>query len=105
MLPKDICDWITRVIPRRRVVFEDSICWNHPKEGDFTVKSAYKYITEDELPVSISHWNFIWKWLGNQRTRTFLWLCAHDKILTNNQRVKRNLPMVLFANVVTPLMR
>lgn len=52
LLLEDIRDWITREIPWRRDVFEDAICWNHPKEVEFTVKSTYKSIMEDEMLVS-----------------------------------------------------
>lgn len=77
------------MIPRKREDFEDAICWNHPKEVDFTVKSAYKSIMREDLLRSKSYWKLIWNWTGNHGTKTFMWLCAHDKILTNKQRERR----------------
>lgn len=83
MLPEDICDCIIRVHPGKWEFGVDAVCWHHPKEVEFAVKSTYKKISDEELLNTEKHWDFIWKWPGNQRTRTFMWLCAHGKFLTN----------------------
>lgn len=36
-------------------------------------------------------WKVIWKWEGPNRIRYFLWMVAHDKILTNLEIFKRHL--------------
>lgn len=98
-LPDDLCNEIAnfQLISRRNS--SDMVAWNHPKELDFSVKSAYKVLSkEDQLKID-KHWKIIWKCPRNQRTRTFMWLCAHDKILTNKQRNKRNPTAVLTCEI------
>lgn len=49
-LPEEICRGILKIRVNGRENTEDVIAWNHPKEIDFSVKSAYKIITmEDQL--------------------------------------------------------
>ena len=33
----------------------------------------------------------IWKWRGPERVKTFLWLAMHDRLLTNVERVRRQI--------------
>lgn len=84
-------------IARSNIYFDDQakdmIVWNHPKEVEFSVKSAYKVLTNDTHSSADRHWERIWKWPGSQRNRTFMWLYAKNKILTNVQRVKRNITL------------
>lgn len=89
-LPDDLCNEIANfhLIGGRNP--GDMVAWNHPKELDFSVKYAYKILSKEDQLKTDKHWEIIWKWPGNQRTRTFMWLCAHDKVLTNNQRNKKN---------------
>lgn len=91
LLPENICNEIMCVYVSRNNQVEDILVWNHPNDIDFTVKSAYKELVKDEQVKSEKHWDWVWKWPGSQRIRTFLWLCAHNKILTNTQRKKMNL--------------
>lgn len=86
VLPEDVGDWIVRTHPDRKDDVEDSMFWSQPKEGAFTVKAAYEMITEADRTDLKRHWRYIWNWPGNQKTRTFMWLCAHNKLLTDKQR-------------------
>lgn len=90
-LPEDICTEVFNFQIRGNINEEDSIIWNHPKEVEFSVKSAYRFLEQDGQPRIEKHWDLIWRWPGNQRNRTFQWLCAKNKILTNLKRRKRNL--------------
>lgn len=38
---------------------EDSVVWNHPKEINFTVKSAYRAVSMDDHLNTEHHWNLI----------------------------------------------
>lgn len=53
------------------------------------MKSAYREISKDGQRREDCSWDWIWKWPCIQRNKTFLWLCAQNKILTNLQRKKR----------------
>lgn len=80
---------------------EDSIIWNSPTEADFSVKSTYNDLTKEIQSITECHWELIWRWPGNQRNKTFLCLCAKNKILTNVHKVKRNLT----SNPLCPIYR
>ncbi|CAN1121966.1 Putative ribonuclease H protein At1g65750 [Linum perenne] len=36
-------------------------------------------------------WNSVWKWLGSNQIRHFLWLAAAGKLLTNEERRRRHI--------------
>lgn len=85
-LSEEILEWIVKVHLGKSNNEEDTVQWNYLKEVEFTVKAAYNMLSEEECVGTERHWNYIWKWPGNQRTKTFMWLCAHNKLLTNKQR-------------------
>lgn len=89
-LPESTCNDIFNSNIHFDEDIEDSIVWNFPKEVVFSVKSA-NYVLTKETHSNIDRLReLIWR-PRNQRNKTFLWLCAKNKILTNVQRVKRNL--------------
>lgn len=47
-LPEDICSEILKAKMCESENATDSIVWNHPKEIDFTVKSAYRILSKEE---------------------------------------------------------
>lgn len=86
----EVCKEIANIHIVRRTNTEDEIVWNHPKEAEFFVKSTYIALSTNEQHKPEKFWKFIWRWHGNQQTITFMWLCTHDKLLTNKQRSSRN---------------
>ncbi|KAF7814835.1 ribonuclease H [Senna tora] len=60
---------------------------------------AYGPISDSDLNASVSSfvspsgnvWSSIWKLPVPQRVRSFMWLCAHEKLLTNVERCKRQI--------------
>ncbi|KAK5834216.1 hypothetical protein PVK06_018090 [Gossypium arboreum] len=69
----------------------DSIGWVHDKKGVFSVKSAYATNCGMELSKSDGIWHQIWHILVPQKLRVFIWLALLDRILTNENRVRRQL--------------
>ncbi|CAN1786718.1 Putative ribonuclease H protein At1g65750 [Linum perenne] len=72
---------------------EDGWAWGAEPNGKFLIKSAYNLLAGEE---AVSRdlqelWTKIWKLRGPNRVKHFLWLAGHDRLLTNEQRVKRNL--------------
>ncbi|CAI0443411.1 unnamed protein product [Linum tenue] len=78
---------------------EDVTLWGREKDGRFQLSSAYTAAAEwlediqDEETVNgkRSHWKHVWKWQGPNRIKHFLWLAAHDRLLTNSERKRRKL--------------
>lgn len=99
LLPEDICSEILKGSISGSECVEDTVIWNHPKEIEFSVKSAYKEISNSEQMNVENHRGLIWKWLGKQRNRVFMWLCAKNKILTTIQRRKKNFTSNAFCPI------
>lgn len=58
---------------------EDTIVWNYPKEIKFSVESAYMNLSKEPQLRAERQWDLISKWPGNQRNKTFMWLCTKNK--------------------------
>lgn len=68
--------------------------------GVFSVRAAYEFFTDLKKEEIWPGWKRIWKLKIQQRIKTFLWLLAHDLILTNHCRWRRKLvdnPLALDA--------
>ncbi|CAL8132777.1 unnamed protein product [Prunus armeniaca] len=71
--------------------------------GEFSVKTAYLSLFTEETNHS-RNWDTIWKLHVPPKIKTFVWLLFHGKLLTNVQRVRRNLasnPNCPCCNVTT----
>ncbi|CAL9002606.1 unnamed protein product [Prunus brigantina] len=71
----------------------DKSIWRLTPNGDFSVKSAYSTFSLDEPTVKWT-WEFIWQLHLPPKTKTFLWLFCHKKLLTNVQRQRRRLTQI-----------
>lgn len=71
-LPDDIYTEICRLRLITGKAEEDIIVWNYPKEIEFSIKSAYGNLSKVTHLRAERHRNLIWKWPGNQRSRTFM---------------------------------
>lgn len=69
----------------------DSIGWRKGTSGAFSVKSAYDIDLGDVDQVEPSKWNSIWKLKVPNRVRTFIWLAKHNRLMTNDNRVRRGM--------------
>ncbi|KAL5764576.1 hypothetical protein ACOSQ2_017170 [Xanthoceras sorbifolium] len=69
---------------------EDCMIWGNESEGSFTIKSAYNSFFDRGLG---DQWKFdiVWKIRVPSKIQCFLWLVAHGKILTNEQRAIRGI--------------
>ncbi|CAL1397302.1 unnamed protein product [Linum trigynum] len=71
----------------------DIRCWRFSSDGRFNFKTAYEFTAEDAGAPNHRHpkWRAIWRAPVMQRTRTFLWLATHQRLLTNVERRRRHL--------------
>ncbi|CAN1784065.1 Putative ribonuclease H protein At1g65750 [Linum perenne] len=68
---------------------EDQWVWGVDSKGQFTIKSAYNLLRSNQS--SSDRLSSVWLWRGPNKLRFFLWLAFQDKLLTNAQRLRRNL--------------
>ena len=70
----------------------DSLFWNLTPNGVFDVRSFYNSLS---APSTISFpWKCVWSSKVPRRVSFFLWIAARDSILTIDNLVKENLPLV-----------
>ncbi|BBN67603.1 Polynucleotidyl transferase, ribonuclease H-like superfamily protein [Prunus dulcis] len=68
----------------------DSCIWQLTSNGEFSVKTAYLSLFTEETNHTWN-WDTIWKLHVPPKIKTFVWLLFQGKLLTNVQRVRRNL--------------
>ncbi|PKI62441.1 hypothetical protein CRG98_017247 [Punica granatum] len=77
--------------PPARDQGENSFYWTFEPTGNFFVKTAYCFLAQVGWAEEDRVWKSIWSCRGPQRVRTFLWLAAHARLLTNEHRARRQL--------------
>ncbi|CAN1131441.1 Putative ribonuclease H protein At1g65750 [Linum perenne] len=77
--------------PPRDTLGEDGIIWGPDPRGKFTLKTAYDILASVDHHTDQDIWKTVWRWAGPNRVRHFLWLVAHNRILTNAERRRRHL--------------
>ena len=61
----------------------DSVAWLHSSTGDFTMKSAYNCLKEEEEGLSSNLFKAVWKVKAPHLIQQFLWLISNNALLTN----------------------
>ncbi|RYR22588.1 hypothetical protein Ahy_B03g067891 [Arachis hypogaea] len=89
-LPDSVIKRISAMAPLSPWKGMDSIAWSGTSDGSFSLKSAYKSIIDDATP-SDELFKLVWKWKGTERIKSFLWLAAHNVLLTNVERRRRHM--------------
>lgn len=69
----------------------DLLYWANNSKGQFTIKNAMSIIRKETNEFEDTLWNLVWRAPVQQRIRAFLWLVCHDRLLGNENRVKRRL--------------
>lgn len=69
----------------------DEASWCTKKASIFSVKAAYELASGWVEEGTWIGWGLIWKLKIQERLKLFLWLLAHEKIMTNSKRWRRKL--------------
>ena len=91
LLPNCIILRIAAVQPPMEGKGDDKFFWANSQRGDFSVKSAYMAISENEASIEHFWWNIAWKWKGSSRVQTFIWLALHDRLKTKAEIGRRHI--------------
>ncbi|CAN1144211.1 Putative ribonuclease H protein At1g65750 [Linum perenne] len=89
LLPEDLVLQIAGLSPPEAHRGDDATAWGLEKDGRFRIRSAYDLLGEQEGRRRDVDWELVWRWKGPNRIKHFLWLVAHDRLLTNEERRKR----------------
>ncbi|KAJ8452595.1 hypothetical protein Cgig2_004931 [Carnegiea gigantea] len=72
---------------------EDQMVWSGSSHGNFSLKSAIAIIRKEAENERDSFWDFVWQRNLPQRINFFLWLAAHERLMTNANRFARGLAL------------
>ncbi|RYR12290.1 hypothetical protein Ahy_B04g069826 [Arachis hypogaea] len=95
-------DWLSifaSMKPPEVELSEDSIAWILTLNVVFSIKSACSALFSPASTENASIFTRIWKLEGLQRLRSFCWLVANNALLTNEERVRRNIPQSALCGV------
>ncbi|CAN1809534.1 Putative ribonuclease H protein At1g65750 [Linum perenne] len=90
-LPPHIIGLVAGMEPSGDNLGEDGIIWGPDPRGKFTLKTAYEILASAGDQTEQDIWRTVWRWAGPSRVRHFLWLVAHDRILSNAERRRRHM--------------
>lgn len=77
--------------PPNDVLVEDKCLWCPSANGKFSIKYAYKSISQFVPSHVVIGWKEVWNTDLPPRIKHFIWLVLHCKILTNCEMVRRKL--------------
>ncbi|CAN1771029.1 Putative ribonuclease H protein At1g65750 [Linum perenne] len=72
---------------------QDTPVWGLEGSGVYSVKTGYSIIhgLESDSDMERRKWKTIWSWPGPNKIRHFMWLVAHNRLMTNEERARRHL--------------
>lgn len=91
LLPHSTLLKMASVVLNKSSEVGDLLVWGDEPDGRFTVSKAYRKLNFYENPGGWTGWRIIWQLKVQQRLRTFLWLLAHEKLLSNFSRWRRRI--------------
>ncbi|KAL5736195.1 hypothetical protein ACOSQ2_030983 [Xanthoceras sorbifolium] len=85
---------------------DESLCWHHEKNGEYSVRSGYWVGVEAGLQCSGSGlsssggwWKFLWRLKISAKVKLFVWRCCHDWLPSRVNLARKGLSL----DVVYPL--
>ncbi|CAL1355748.1 unnamed protein product [Linum trigynum] len=91
ILPAEIIHRITAVAVDPMAPNDDTLFWHPTSDGRFSTKSAFHLLQVQTDNGQSKTWKEIWKLEVPERVRCFMWLVAHNRISSNEQRAKRHI--------------
>ncbi|CAN1818068.1 Putative ribonuclease H protein At1g65750 [Linum perenne] len=84
-LPDNLVALVSGMEPPKDDEQDDELIWGPYPRGKFTLKLAYEMLDRSNDTSTCDLWKIVWKWEGPSRVKHFLWLVAHNRILTNSE--------------------
>ncbi|XVF12875.1 hypothetical protein REPUB_Repub08aG0157600 [Reevesia pubescens] len=93
LLPPDLVEEVRAIPLMLGQPGVDLPYWGFTRNGDFNVSSAYEVVSKtlDVAVGDIRNTKWIWQLRCPERVRFFVWLLFHDKLNTNEKRVKKGM--------------
>lgn len=91
LLPASILIRMVSIVLSNEEGAEDKLIWRNDKSGVFSVGSAYRAISVRSSQEEWLGWGKIKRLPVQQRVTIFVWLLAHDRLVSNYNRWRRRL--------------
>jgi mannosylglycoprotein endo-beta-mannosidase len=91
-VPESICNLISK-LKAPTVGNSDIPNWDMSTDGNFSINSAYKFLSNNDNDITNVSPLFdqVWHWQGPNRIRAILWKLAHGSLMTNAVRAHRQM--------------
>jgi len=86
-LPEDVLKSIASFEINQDDEATHQLVWKGATNGGFFIKIALKLIRADIEEVQDSIWQVTWRLQVPRRFKFFIWLVAHDRVMTNSNRL------------------
>ncbi|MBA0684863.1 hypothetical protein Goari_026414, partial [Gossypium aridum] len=90
VLPLSALHLIAAVLPPSEAAGNDRIACRWSCAGEFSVTNTYAHFRQLEGSANPVDWHLVWR-CHTQRVRAFLWLLWDNRLLTNDERVRRGM--------------
>ncbi|CAN1771034.1 Putative ribonuclease H protein At1g65750 [Linum perenne] len=93
LMPPEVLSQIIGMCPPMANLGQDTPVWGLEGSGVYSVKTGYSIIhgLESDSDMERRKWKTIWSWPGPNKIRHFMWLVAHNRLMTNEERARRHL--------------
>ncbi|CAJ2634326.1 unnamed protein product [Trifolium pratense] len=81
-LPPDKANQVLAIPAPMEADGPDSLGWKGTSTRHFTVQSAYEHQCQNLNHIE-GDWQKIWDWKGPHKLQNFMWIAAHERLLTN----------------------
>ncbi|CAN1732211.1 Putative ribonuclease H protein At1g65750 [Linum perenne] len=98
LLPSELVEQVVGRSPAREELGPDNWIWGDSHDGRFSNSSAYNLITEQSAQQTNGNIMKVWKWVGPNRVKCFLWLAFHERLITNAKRARCHLTTSLVCS-------
>ncbi|KAK8659465.1 hypothetical protein V6N13_029666 [Hibiscus sabdariffa] len=91
LLPNPVLLHLSATKPPQSGFQEDFLGWARSPDRTFSVRTAYQALRDSSVQSANAVWKAIAGFRGQQRIKVFVWLLAKEKLLCNEERVRRHL--------------
>ncbi|KAK9020722.1 hypothetical protein V6N11_010739 [Hibiscus sabdariffa] len=93
VLPEQILQKIYAIRPPMCSLGPDVPSWLRESNRQFSTTSAYDFLSDSVGSHSNFQWRYIWELKLPQWIKIFVWIAAHNRLLTNAERYLRHISM------------
>lgn len=95
LVPDNVLVHIASLLPPSAEAGPDRLAWKWRIKDNFSNSKTYRNLHHFEGCKSSKIWNLVWKSKAPQRVQVFVWLLWQNRLMTNEERVRRHMSNVI----------